>query len=183
MPTFDFDAHRSKGAAVRWRKSPQGANTGLHGAVASKEHVPKKHSDFLNVAVARQYEGGQEIALAVAASLHHWYLRAGDHHGLGESFQHEGKGRGREGQGVCSMQHHKSVKEAVEFLENSNFVGALHMWCNFIEYLDILCHAAPILHGHIAWVKKRIVLQDWVDDASFPLNKAVKLLFKNFIVH
>ena len=99
----------ASGGQVRRSECVEAAGVGLDGAVAAQEDPAEADADLGQTLAGRDHQRGQEVAAGVVAGLAHRDLRAGEHHGLGQAFEHERQCRGGVGHGVGAVEHDEAV--------------------------------------------------------------------------
>ena len=101
----------------------------LGGPVAPHQFVFEEDADFgyhgrtVGTAGGGNFDGGDEVLLAVRAQGADGQLRAGQDDRLAQVFQHEAQGRGGIGHGVCAVQDDKAVEALVVIVYDFDYLG------------------------------------------------------------
>lgn len=123
---LDVDAHFGDWSDIRRIKSIEGGGTDFDRSIAAEESRIEENAYFWNDIITSHNQSAEEVVFAIGSSLENWNLTAGYDDGLAEVLEHEGKGGGGVGEGVCAVENNKAVEELVRLLEGRNKFICLH---------------------------------------------------------
>ena len=142
---LDVDTCRSQSRVVVRTECIEVFRIDLGGTVSTEQVVFKENTYFRHSRISvrmlgsRNFDGSNQVFLAVRAELADRKLATGQDHRLAQVFQHEAEGRGGESHGVRSMQNHETIVFVVILM-----LPMAHMYGLAFEFLYEFCNGCHV---------------------------------------